>query len=92
LGANFPVNTAATNFYESAIYCPSGLGQHGFWSTTRINDGVLASGTFGTSGATASTTVPAIGTLLTPQVFYGNGTLAAAHSVDVQAVYIESDN
>lgn len=92
LGANFPTNVATTHFYEVAIFVASGAGQGGFWHATRIADGVQASGTFGTVGGTALTTVPLSSVALGGVCAVGNGALAATHSMDVQSMYIESDN
>ena len=93
LGANFPISSsAATYFYEVSIFVPSGLGQFGYWSATRLNDNLFASGTFGTSGATALTTVPLASVLLGAVVARGNGTAAATHSLDLASLYIDSDN
>lgn len=89
LGTNFSVAAGVgVNFYEVSIYAPSGGGQTVYWSITRINDGLVASG----GPVTGTTTLPALGTLLMPQVYVGSGTLAAAQSVDVQSIYLESDN
>ena len=93
LGTNFPVSSAAaTNFYEVSIFVPSGMGQYGTWSAVRLNDGVYTAGTFGTVNATALATVPTPTALLGAVVGRGNGTVAATHSMDVQSLYVESDN
>jgi hypothetical protein len=92
LGANFPVSTAATNFYEVALFVPSGSGQYCRWAATRINDGVYAGGVVGSLGGSGSTTFPTIGTLLAGHAFYGTGTGTGALSMDVQSLYLESDN
>jgi len=85
LGSNFPTNTAATNFYEVGIFSASGVGANVQWSATRINDGVTVNGS-------ATTDLPALSTLMSSHVHYTNGSTAAAGSIDVQSLYVESDN
>lgn len=86
LGASFPVTTsAATYFYEVQLFAPSGAGSLVNWSAIRLNDGAVS------SGATIAD-LPAIGTLLAAHVHYSNGTNAVAESIDLQSLYIESDN
>ena len=87
LGANFPVNVNATNFYEVRMFSPSAGGQTVSWSAQRLNDGAFASGTFSTAAS-----MPALDAPLTAHVHHGNGTTAAAVNIDVQSLYIESDN
>lgn len=90
LGTNFPVAAGVgVYFYELSIYAPSGSGQTVYWSITRVNDGIVSNGG---PLATGATTMPALNLLLTPQVYIGTGTLAVAQSIDVQSLYIESDN
>lgn len=87
-GANYATGTSGTNAYEFSLYAPSGAGLQVHWSLTRINDGAMVS-----SGATPITTdLPALNTLLTPHVFMGNGANAASVGIDLQSLYIESDN
>ena len=92
LGANFPCNVAATWFFELNIFCPSGLGQYGFWSMTRLNDNVEASGSFGSPGLVNNTLIPNSGVLLAPQLVYNNGVNTTINRLEVQSLYIESDN
>lgn len=86
LGSNFPTNVAATYFYEVRIFIPSGVVGTVYWSAHRLNDGIIA------TGATGFTDLPAADTLMSAHVHYSNGTLAAAHSIDLQSLYIETDN
>jgi hypothetical protein len=86
LGANFPSKTAATYFYEVRLFAPSGAGQSVYWSAQRLNDGAIA------QGGPVTTDLPALNTLMALQINMGNGTQAAAASIDVQSVYIETDN
>jgi hypothetical protein len=85
LGANFPAKTAATYFYEVRLFAAAGAGQSLTWAATRLNDGLYAEGT-------ATTNLPAINTLMAAQLNIGNGSQAAAASIDVGNLYIETDN
>jgi hypothetical protein len=85
LGANFPCQTAATNFYEFRLFAPSGGGSSVYWSAHRLNDGILVQGQ-------ATTKLPALNTLLAAHVHHSNGTTASAVSLDLQSLYIETDN
>jgi hypothetical protein len=85
LGANFPCQTAATNFYEFRLFAPSGGGSNVYWSAQRLNDGIVVQGQ-------ATTDLPALDTLLAAHVHHSNGTTASAVSVDLQSLYIETDN
>lgn len=84
LGANFS-NAAATNFYEVRLFAPSGAGQSVQWCATRLADGAYASGT-------ATSDLPALNTLLAAHFHITNGSVAAVASMDVQSLYIETDN
>lgn len=87
LGASFAKAAAsATNFYEARIFAPSGGGQSVYYSLHRLNDGAIA------TGGPITTDLPAVDTLLAFHVHIGNGLTAAAHSIDVQSVYVETDN
>lgn len=92
LGANFSTLPSSICFYECSIFVPSGKGQYGMWSATRVADGAYASGTFGTSGGSGAAYAPAIGQLLAAHMNYGNGTAAARYGMGIQSLYIESDN
>jgi len=90
LGANFPCSSGGgINFYEVALFAPSGAGQQVYYSITRLNDGAYAGVS---TPVTGTTTLPAIGAVLAWHLFYGNGANAAAVSLDVQSVYLTSDN
>lgn len=85
MGASFPTNTAATNFYEVRMFAPSGGGSRVFYSITRLNDNTVVQGE-------ASTNLPALEQILAAHIWYNNGTTASVVSLDVQSLYIESDN
>lgn len=88
LGASFPARASAgTWFYEFRMYSPSAGGQIVHWSMHRLNDGVVTQGTLSVIGD-----LPATGLALAAHVHYSNGTTAAAGGIDLQTLYIESDN
>lgn len=86
LGATFPAKTAATYFYEVRLFSASGSGQTLYWSAQRINDGAS------TQGGPVTTDLPAVNTIMAAHVNISNGTQAAAASIDLQSLYIETDN
>lgn len=85
LGTNFPSQTAATNFYEVRLFAPSGSASTVYWSAERLNDNVFTSGT-------ATTNLPAANGIMAGHVHYSNGTTATIGQIDLQMLYIESDN
>lgn len=85
LGANFPMNTSSTDFYECRMFVPSGNTTYINWSVERLNTGDFASGQI-------TTDMPAASTLLAPHVWHSNGTTASAVSLDLQQIYMETDN
>lgn len=88
LGANFPAKaSAATYFYEARIFVPSGNPATYFWSMHRLNDGVITQGEYTDAGNR-----PAPGTLLGFHAHLANGTTATVASLDVQSIYVETDN
>lgn len=87
LGANFPVTSSgATYFYEVRLFAPSGAGNQVYYSAHRLNDGAIV------QGGPITTDLPAVGALLAAHVNYSNGTNLAAATLDVQNLYIETDN
>lgn len=85
LGANFPVTTAATDFYELRLFAPSGDVSQIGWSLERLNTGNFTEGVF-------TTTLPVSTNLVSPYVWHSNGTTAANAALDIQSVYVETDN
>lgn len=83
LGANFPDHTLSADLYELAIYCAPNSTTIGV-QVTRLNTG----DTFTT---TLSTDLPAVNTLLGPQVMRNNGATALAVGIDLVGLYIETD-
>lgn len=86
LGTNFPARTYATNFYEFRLFAPATSGAEVYWSAIRLND------SFTVNGGPVTTNLPALNTLLTHHAWMNNNTTAAAVSLDVQSLYIETDN
>lgn len=84
LGASFPARTYATDFYEFRLFAPSGAGTTLYWSAQKLNDGTFV------QGGPITTNLP-IGAL-TPHMWLNNGTTATAVSMDVQSLYVETDN
>jgi hypothetical protein len=87
LGTDFPsaVSAAGTNFYEARLFAPSAGGSSVRWSMTRLNDGAMAQGI-------VNTNLPPLGTAMSSFLWHNNGTTAAVASIDLQSLYIETDN
>jgi hypothetical protein len=85
LGTSFPSQGAGTNFYEFRLFAPSATSSRVFWSAHQLNGGIVVQGE-------ATTDLPAAGTLLAAHLHHSNGSTAAAVSMDLQSLYIESDN
>lgn len=85
LGAPFPTKTSGVDFYECRLFAPSGNGSTVNWSITRLNtnDFLQGSVNFG---------LPAIDVFMAAHIGLSNGTSAAIASLDVQSLYIETDN
>lgn len=87
LGANFPVSSAfATNFFEVRLFAPSGGGQVVYWSATRLNDGYTV------QGGPVTTNLPALSTLLAAHINYASTVSSSNFALDVQSLYIETEN
>jgi hypothetical protein len=85
LGANFPAATSAVDFYEVRLFCASGAVTKMGWSIKRLNTGHFAEGE-------VTTDLPVADTLMAPHVHHSNGTTATAAWIDIQSLYIETDN
>ncbi len=83
LGANFPVNTSATDIYDVAFYCTSDTSQL-FYSVIRVNTGDTATGTITTDMPTAST-------YLAAHMQINPGATAEAVQYSFFGAYFESD-
>jgi hypothetical protein len=86
LGASFPARAYTSSFFEFRIYAPSAAGQTVYWSAQRLNDGAFV------QGGPVTTNLPAVtSTLLTPHMWLNNNTSGVV-SMDVQSLYVETDN
>lgn len=85
LGANFPTTNYGTYFYEFRMFAPSGGGQQVYWSATRLNDGLVTSGS-------ANSDLPTVDVFMYTHAIYGTTTTVTGNSLDVQSLYIETDN
>jgi hypothetical protein len=74
----------ATTPIELQLYADPGDNKVGY-VVTNLSNSQVASGVL-------TTDIPASTTLLTWQIAYGNGTTAAATSVAIRSVYVETDN
>lgn len=97
LGADFPCQTAATYFYEFSIFVPSGAGNSVRWSARRLNDGIAINGgtavvAEGAVPTPITTDLPAANSLLAFHCHHSNGTTASIVSLDLQSLYVETDN
>lgn len=86
MGASFAHSTGGTDVYEARLFSPSGSGQNVYYSIQRLNDNAL------TTGGPITTNLPAVNTLMAAHFHLSNGAVAAAHSMDINQLYIEVDN
>lgn len=87
LGANFArAAGAGRDFYEVRLFAPSGGGLQLYWCAIRLNDNYVV------QGGPVTTKIPAVGTLLAAHFHLSNGTSGASNGLDIQSLYIESDN
>ncbi|WP_138481577.1 hypothetical protein [Dyadobacter bucti] len=82
LGANFPVNTSETDFYDVTFNCEPGA-TTATYLVRRLNTGDTASGTI--------STVPSA-VLIRPQVIAGNAATGTAASIDIARVVVITEN
>lgn len=82
LGANFPVNTSATDVYDVTFNCEPGA-TTATYLVKRLNTGDTASGTI--------STVPGA-VLIRPQVIGSNAATGTAASVDIARIILVTDN
>ncbi len=83
LGANFPVDTVAADFYRIRLCCAPGASTV-YWEITRLNTGHAASGSF-------TSDLPAAGTLLRP-ILNLNTRASSAVSLDLADMYMETES
>jgi uncharacterized protein YfiM (DUF2279 family) len=84
LTGTFPPRSLSANLYEIEIYCPSGVASTVYYSIEDLGGGSIYDGT-------ATTNLPAAGTMLSPQIWTNNGTTALAAGIDVLWQTIQVD-
>jgi hypothetical protein len=88
LGASFPTNTSATDWYELTLFAPPTSNNTVYYQVIRLNTGDKASGTL---TGTAGTVLPANTTLLALRNWRTNNATAAIVTLALGNMYIESD-
>jgi Protein of unknown function (DUF2793) len=88
LGASFPANTLSADLYELTLFAPPDT-QVIYYQVTRVNTGDTATGTL---SGTVGTAIPAATTFLAHAAWRCNNATALAVGIDVQSIYIETDN
>lgn len=83
LGANFPSFTAE-QVIDVTFFCAANSSTIGY-SVTLLNDGSTATGTL------SGSELPVNSTFLAPHVYMNNGGTAAAVTLDIMKLYIETD-
>lgn len=82
LGATYPANTSATDFYELRLFCPAAGGDV-YYSLHRLNTGDLVEGSF-------STVLPTTA-LMSPLIMNTNRALTSAVSLAFSNLYVTTD-
>jgi hypothetical protein len=88
LGASFPTNTAATDWYELTLFAPAALDNTVYYQVTRLNTGDIASGTL---TGTAGTALPLNSTFLSYRAWTTNNATAATAILAFGGFYLETD-
>lgn len=84
LTGTFPARDLSTTMYEARIFvAPNSTTV--YYSLEALNSGSLFEGF-------VDTDIPAVGTLLSPQIWTNNGSTSLAAGIDVVSQYIETDN
>lgn len=83
LGASFP-KVELNAIYDVTFFCASNASSIGY-QVTKLNDGTTVSGVVNT------TELPAAATFLAPHAYLNNGGTAAAVTLDIIRLYIETD-
>jgi len=84
LTGTFPPRDLSVSLLEARIFCASNSSTV-YYSLEVVGGGSLFEGS-------TSTILPAVGTLLSPQIWTNNGTTALACGIDVLSQYLETDN
>ena len=88
LGASFPTNTSNTDWYELTLFAPPSSTNTVYYQVVRLNTGNVASGTL---TGTAGTVLPSNTTFLMPRNWRTNNATAAAVTLALGSMYLESD-
>jgi len=88
LGANFPTNTSNTDWYELTLFAPPSSTNTVYYQVVRLNTGNVASGTL---TGTAGTVLPSNTTFLMPRNWRTNNATAAAVTLALGSMYLETD-
>lgn len=88
LGANFPSNTNAVDWYEFTLYAPPTSNNTVYYQVVRLNTGNVASGTL---TGTAGTALPSNSSLLALRNWRTNNATSAAVTWCLGAIYTETD-
>ena len=88
LGANFPTGTSNTDWYELTLFAPPSSTNTVYYQVLRLNTGNVASGTL---TGTAGTVLPLNTTFLGPRNWRTNNATAAAVTLALGSMYLESD-
>lgn len=88
LGANFPTNTSNTDWYELTLFAPPSSTNTVYYQVLRLNTGNVASGTL---TGTAGTVLPSNTTFLMPRNWRTNNATAAAVTLALGSMYLETD-
>ena len=88
LGANFPTNTSVTDWYELTLFAPPTSNNTVYYQVVRLNTGNVTSGTL---TGTAGTVLPANTTALAIRNWRTNNATAAAVTLHIGSIYVETD-
>jgi len=88
LGANFPTGTSNTDWYELTLFAPPSSTNTVYYQVLRLNTGNVASGTL---TGTAGTVLPSNTTFLMPRNWRTNNATAAAVTLALGSMYLETD-
>jgi hypothetical protein len=88
LGANFPTNTSATDWYELTLFAPPTSNNTVYYQVIRLNTGDKTSGTL---TGTAGTVLPSNTTYLAIRNWRTNNATASAVTLAIGGIYIETD-
>lgn len=85
LGANFPSNTLATDWYIFTIYAPSGQSSIIYYEALNTSTGNVARGSL-------SSNLPTVNFFMNYQLWINNGSTALAAQLDIGQLSFETEN